>query len=200
MTDLYPRPRTAPRRRRIRRLPGGRVAAVLATAATLAASALTVLPQTAHAATARQVERLDRGLTSVHTSGGNLVSWRWLATDPNDVAFNVYRGGAKLNSSPVTGSTNYFDSGAPDSADYTVRPVVSGTEQAHSERALQFRSGYLDVPISPPAGGRTPDGVSYTYEANDASVGDLDGDGRLDLVLKWYPTNAKDNAQSGYTG
>ncbi|KOG31593.1 integrin, partial [Streptomyces resistomycificus] len=184
----------------MRRLPGGRVAAVLATAATLAASALTVLPQTAHAATARQVERLDRGLTSVHTSGGNLVSWRWLATDPNDVAFNVYRGGAKLNSSPVTGSTNYFDSGAPDSADYTVRPVVSGTEQAHSERALQFRSGYLDVPISPPAGGRTPDGVSYTYEANDASVGDLDGDGRLDLVLKWYPTNAKDNAQSGYTG
>ncbi|WP_374935427.1 rhamnogalacturonan lyase, partial [Streptomyces resistomycificus] len=176
------------------------MAAVLATAATLAASALTVLPQTAHAATARQVERLDRGLTSVHTSGGNLVSWRWLATDPNDVAFNVYRGGAKLNSSPVTGSTNYFDSGAPDSADYTVRPVVSGTEQAHSERALQFRSGYLDVPISPPAGGRTPDGVSYTYEANDASVGDLDGDGRLDLVLKWYPTNAKDNAQSGYTG
>ncbi|MDQ0834562.1 hypothetical protein QF032_006406 [Streptomyces achromogenes] len=77
---------------------------------------------------------------------------------------------------------------------------MNGTEQAPSERALQFRSGYLDVPISPPAGGRTPDGVSYTYEANDASVGDLDGDGRLDLVLKWYPTNAKDNSQSGYTG
>ncbi|MDX3128769.1 rhamnogalacturonan lyase [Streptomyces europaeiscabiei] len=166
----------------------------------MAASALAVLPQTAHAATARQVERLDRGLTSVHTSSGNLVSWRWLATDPNDVAFNVYRGGTKLNSSPITGSTNYLDSGAPDSADYTVRPVLNGTEQAPSERALQFRSGYLDVPISPPAGGRTPDGVSYTYEANDAGVGDLDGDGRLDLVLKWYPTNAKDNAQSGYTG
>ncbi len=56
------------------------------------------------------------------------------------------------------------------------------------------------MPISPPAGGTTPDGVSYTYEANDASVGDLDGDGALDLVLKWQPTNAKDNSQSGYTG
>ncbi|MEV5437607.1 rhamnogalacturonan lyase [Streptomyces sp. NPDC052682] len=169
-------------------------------AATLAVAALTGLPQTAQAATARQVERLDRGLTSVHTSSGNLVSWRWLATDPNDVAFNVYRGTTKLNSSPLTTSTSYFDAGAADSAEYTVRAVVNGTEQPASERALQFRSGYLDVPISPPAGGTTPDGVAYTYEANDASVGDLDGDGRLDLVLKWQPTNAKDNSQSGYTG
>uniref|UniRef100_UPI0040400FC8 rhamnogalacturonan lyase n=1 Tax=Streptomyces sp. DG1A-41 TaxID=3125779 RepID=UPI0040400FC8 len=200
MTDSHPRPRTAPRQRRIRRAPVGRVAGVLAAALALAASALTMLPQTAQAATARQVERLDRGLTSVHTSSGNLVSWRWLATDPNDVAFNVYRGGTKLNSSPITGSTNYFDSGAPDSADYTVRPVVNGSEQAPSELALKFRSGYLDVPISPPAGGTAPGNSAYTYEANDASLGDLDGDGKLDLVLKWYPTNAKDNAQSGYTG
>lgn len=51
-----------------------------------------------------------------------------------------------------------------------------------------------------PCGGTTPDGVAYTYEANDASVGDLDGDGALDFVLKWQPTNAKDNSQSGYTG
>ena len=35
------------------------------------------------------------------------------------------------------------------------------------------------MPISPPAGGTTPDGVAYTYAANDASVGDLDGDGQL---------------------
>ncbi|WWM37157.1 rhamnogalacturonan lyase [Streptomyces acidiscabies] len=171
------------------------------TAATaLALSALTGVPQTAHAATARQVERLDRGLTSVHTGSGNLVSWRWLATDPNDVAFNVYRGGTRLNSAPLTTSTNYLDAGAPDSADYTVRAVVNGVEQAPSERALQFRAGYKDVPIFPPPGGTSPGNSPYTYEANDASVGDLDGDGALDIVLKWQPTNAKDNSQSGYTG
>ncbi|MFF9282732.1 rhamnogalacturonan lyase [Streptomyces griseosporeus] len=169
-------------------------------AAALAVSALAGLPQSAQAATARQVERLDRGLTSVHTGSGNLVSWRWLATDPDNVAFNVYRGSTKLTSTPVTATTDYFDSGAPDSADYTVRAVVNGTEQPASEHALQFRAGYLDVPLSPPAGGTTPDGVAYTYEANDASVGDLDGDGQLEFVLKWQPTNAKDNSQSGYTG
>ncbi len=56
------------------------------------------------------------------------------------------------------------------------------------------------MPISPPAGGTTPDGVAYTYAANDASVGDVDGDGQYEIVLKWDPSNAKDNSQSGYTG
>ncbi|MDT0396529.1 rhamnogalacturonan lyase [Streptomyces edwardsiae] len=170
-------------------------------AAALAGAGLTALSDTpAQAATARQVEKLDRGVVSVYNGSGNLVSWRWLGTDPDNVAFNVYRAGTKVNSSPITGTTTYFHSGAPSHADYTVRAVVNGTEQGDSPHAIQFRAGYKDVPISAPSGGTTPDGVAYTYEANDASVGDLDGDGALDIVLKWQPTNAKDNSQSGYTG
>lgn len=150
---------------------------------------------TTKAAAAAQLEKLDRGLVSVRSGSDNLVSWRWLATDPANVAFNVYRGSTKVNASPITGSTNYLDKGAAATETYTVRAVVNGTEQPASPGALAFRSGYLDVPISPPAAGS-----GYTYEANDASVGDLDGDGDLDLVLKWQPTNAKDNSQSGVTG
>ncbi|CAL9365229.1 Rhamnogalacturonan endolyase YesW [Streptomyces sp. enrichment culture] len=194
----HPAPRPHPHRRRRALLPA--VAAAVTTVALLGAGAAVLTPAPAQAATARQVERLDRGVVSVHTAGGNLVSWRWLGTDPDDVSFNVYRSGTKVNASPVTGSTTYFHAGAPEHADYTVRAVVGGREQADSEHAIQFRAGYKDVPISPPAGSTTPDGVAYTYEANDASVGDLDGDGALDLVLKWQPTNAKDNSQSGYTG
>ncbi|MYW62664.1 rhamnogalacturonan lyase [Streptomyces sp. SID8379] len=187
--------RSRPHRRRRRLL------LATAAAAALAVTGITFLPgDDASAATARQAEKLDRGLVSVHTDAGNLVSWRWLGTDPDDVSFNVYRAGTKVNSTPVTGSTNFFHADAPSSADYTVRAIVNGTEQADSAHAVQFRTGYKDVPITPPAGGTTPDGVAYTYEANDASVGDLDGDGVLEFVLKWQPTNAKDNSQSGYTG
>ncbi|MBB5922406.1 hypothetical protein FHR81_003458 [Actinoalloteichus hoggarensis] len=145
--------------------------------------------------TARQVEALDRGVVSVRSGNGNLVSWRWLATDPDSVGFNVYRGSTRLNSSPITNSTNYLDAGAAAGSTYTVRAVVDGSEQAASPPALRFGAGYLDVPIQQPAGGS-----GYTYVANDASVGDLDGDGQYEIVLKWDPTNAKDNAQSGTTG
>ncbi|MBG0569265.1 rhamnogalacturonan lyase family protein [Actinoplanes aureus] len=141
--------------------------------------------------TGRQMERLDRGLVSVRSGNGNLVSWRWLAADPSDVAFNIYRDGTKANATPITGSTNYLDSGAGSGAAYTVRAVVGGTEQAPSPAALRFAAGYLDVPIQNPDPAR--------YAANDASVGDLDGDGQPDLVLKWDPLNAKDNSQSGVT-
>ncbi|WP_406120154.1 rhamnogalacturonan lyase [Streptomyces sp. NBC_00989] len=189
---VHAHPPRHPRRRRA-------ALSALTTVAALVLAGLTT-GGTAEAATARQVEALDRGVVSVHTDSGNLVGWRWLGTDPDDISFNVYRAGTKVNSAPITGSTNYFHAGAPAQADYTVRAIVGGVEQADSVHAIQFRTGYKDVPITPPAGGTTPDGVAYTYEANDASVGDLDGDGRLDFVLKWQPTNAKDNSQSGYTG
>src|SRR5690606_10072105 len=121
---------------------------------------------------ARQAERLDRGLISVRSGNGNLVSWRLLGSDPHDVAFNVYRGSTRLNSAPLTAATSYLDSGAPAGASYTVRPVVGGAEQAASAASLDFTDGYLDVPLQRPAGGSV-NGSSYTYDANDASVGDL---------------------------
>ncbi|MEU1890393.1 rhamnogalacturonan lyase [Streptomyces pristinaespiralis] len=150
---------------------------------------------TATAGVTVQAENLDRGLVSVHDGEDNLVSWRLLAGDPADVAFNVYRAGTKVNDQPITGSTNFRHRNVPSHADYQVKAVVGGQEQGFSAHAVQLRAGYLDVPISKPAGGS-----DYGYAANDASVGDLDGDGDLDIVLKWDPTNSKDNSQAGYTG
>ncbi|WP_435207287.1 cellulose binding domain-containing protein [Micromonospora sp. bgisy143] len=160
----------------------------------------TTPPPTNPPAGAKQLENLDRGLVSVRSGNGNLVSWRLLGTETSGVSFNLYRGTTKVNANPITGATNYLDSGAAAGSTYTVRAVVGGTEQAASAPALQFANGYLDVPLQVPAGGTTPSGESYTYSANDASVGDLNGDGSYEIVLKWDPSNAKDNSQSGYTG
>ncbi|MBO4210512.1 rhamnogalacturonan lyase, partial [Micromonospora echinofusca] len=160
----------------------------------------TTPPPTTPPAGAKQMEKLDRGLVSVRSGTGNLLSWRLLGTETSGVSFNLYRGGTRVNGSPITGATNHLDAGAAAGAAYTVRAVVGGVEQPDSAPALLFTSGYLDVPIQAPPGGTTPSGEAYTYAANDASVGDLDGDGRYEIVLKWDPSNAKDNSQSGYTG
>ncbi|GAA2138789.1 carbohydrate-binding protein [Glycomyces algeriensis] len=145
------------------------------------------------------MEDLGRGVTVVPSGGGSLVSWRLLGTDSANTAFNVYRNGTLLNSSPITGATNYLDSGG--SGTYTVAAVNGGTVGTQVGAEAVFNSsGYRDVPIQRPAGGTTPSGEAYTYNANDMSVGDLDGDGQYEYLVKWDPSNAKDNSQSGYTG
>ncbi len=159
-----------------------------------------------------QMERLSRGVVAVRTSSSQVyVGWRLFGNDPSGTSFNLYRssnGGAAtlLNGTPLTSSTNFVDTSAPptQSNSYFVRPVVGGVEQAASASftlpANAATRQYLEIPLQIPAGGTTPSGEAYTYTANDVSVGDLDGDGELEYVLKWDPTNAKDNSQAGYTG
>jgi rhamnogalacturonan endolyase len=157
------------------------------------------------------MENLGRGVVAIRQNATDVyVGWRQLGTDSSDVSFNLYRstgGGPEvlLNPSPITDSTNFVDTTADLSQAnaYSVRPVVGGVEGAPSaaftlpaDAAVQQ---YLNVPLQIPPGGTTPDG-SYTYTANDASVGDVDGDGEYEIILKWDPTNSKDNSQSGYTG
>lgn len=158
------------------------------------------MPQQSTAESGRQMEYLNRGIVAVKVSNGVFVSWRMLGTDLNSIAFNLYRDGKKVNSTPITSSTDYLDSAGTTNSAYYVRPVLYGAEQYPSETAKVWAQNYLPVPLHIPDGGTTPSGENYTYSANDCSVGDLDGDGQYEIVLKWDPSNAKDNSQSGYTG
>ena len=152
------------------------------------------------ASTTRQVEALDRGLVAVNTGSGVFLSWRFLGTDPTGTGFNVYRNGSKINSSVITGSTNYLDTSGSTASAYYVKAVLNGSEISTSDTVSVLSNNYFDIPISKPSGGTTPDGTAYTYSANDASVADLDGDGEYEIILKWDPSNSKDNASNGYTG
>lgn len=173
------------------------------------------------------MEDLDRGLVSVRSGTGNYVGWRLLGTDPPNVAFNLYRGSTRVNASPITGSTNLLDGGAPAGASYTVRAVVGGVERAPSERVDRFlaATAYLD--------GQRPSLVMargyytrtvlaawdfrggaltrrWTFDSNVAgsrftgqgnhnlSVADVDGDGRDEIL---YGSMAVDDNGAGlYTG
>lgn len=157
---------------------------------------LLVLPVQAQ----RHMENLDRGLVAVRTGSDEVfVSWRMLGTETGEVGYNLYRGSTKVNSDLISTSTNYIDETGEDHF-YTVRAVIDGEEQEASVPSTVWTEQYKSLPIQKPAGGTTPDGVNYTYTANDCSVGDLDGDGEYEIILKWNPTNAKDNSHEGYTG
>ncbi len=149
---------------------------------------------------ARQMEGLDRGIVAVKQENHVYVGWRLLGTDPESIAFNVYRDGVKVNGSPIAGSTNFADTGGKSDSVYTVRSIVNGKEHYTNGSAIVWDTSYLDIPIRKPEDGVTPKNEAYSYRANDATVADLDGDGEYEIILKWDPTNSKDNSQSGYTG
>lgn len=146
----------------------------------------------------RQMENLGRGVVAINKGNGKVyVGWRMLGTDPDDIAFNLYRstGGEepiKLNDHPLTESTNFVDSGAnlSQSNSYFVKPVVNGKEQEASDpftlQANAPAKPYISIPL------QTPDG----YRPNDAAVGDLDGDGEYDIVLK-QEMRGRDNSRRG---
>lgn len=154
---------------------------------------------------ARQMENLDRGLIATKVDTGVYIGWRLLGTDDPNITFNIYKEGIKLNSEPITNSTNYLDSNGDGSSRYYIRPIVNGVELAATDYVKPSTKPYISIPLQVPQGGTIPEAgtsldANYTYDVNDGSVADLDGDGQYEYIVKWNPTNAKDNSQSGYTG
>ena len=101
----------------------------------------------------------------------------------------------------VTDSTNYLDAAGDGTASYRVAPVVRGRRGRRSAPVIALVGRITPTcRCSKPADGVTPKGEAYTYSANDMSVGDVDGDGTYEYVVKWDPSNSKDVSQVGYTG
>ncbi|MET0447272.1 MAG: hypothetical protein ABW004_02650, partial [Aeromicrobium sp.] len=148
----------------------------------------------------RQAEYLDRAPVAVETEDGVYLGWRLLGLDARDLAFDVYRDGVKITSSPVTGSTNFVDPDGDRDAEYLVTAHVGDREVSVTETFGVWEDGFLDIPLSKPADARLPDGNTVTYWPGDGTVGDVDGDGEYEMVFLWNPSISKDNSQSGYTG
>jgi rhamnogalacturonan endolyase len=149
----------------------------------------------------RQMEPLGRGLVAIRQTDDKVfVGWRLLGIDPDDIAFNLYRSTAsgspvKVNAEPLKEATSLVDSAAnpKEAVSYFVRAVHDGKE---SEPSASFTlpansppRPYLSIPLQTLPGNMP----------NDCSVGDLDGDGEYEIIVK-QEMRGRDNSQAGTTG
>ncbi len=156
-------------------------------------------------APAPQMEKLNRGVVALPAKDkGIFLSWRMLGTDSKDVCFDVERDGTVI--AHHVKQTNYTDETG--TANHTYRIITyqqepkmdASASREVSEAVKPWADLYLSLPLDRPQGGVAPDGRPFTYTPNDCSVGDVDGDGAYEIILKWDPTNSHDNAHDGYTG
>lgn len=155
-----------------------------------------------------QLEKLSRGLIAVKTPNGIFLSWRLMKdevtgynlTGLSGTDFKIYKNGMYL--ATVIDSTNYLDPLGGMEDCYAVAAIDAEGEKEKCQAVKAWRSGenYIDLPLKIPQGGVTPAGEHFTYTANDMSVGDLNGDGEYEYIVKWEPTNAHDVSIKGYTG
>lgn len=156
----------------------------------------------------RVMEKLDRGTVAVKKNDGVYLSWRLLGTESlTNQAFDIYRDSEKIYTTGEHDATCYTDSKGTADNKYTVVPkgeAIDKTEAVDvwtTNTTYKGRSvAYKDIAFKVPDGGKTPTDEEYTYTANDMSVGDLDGDGEYEYIVKWDPSNSKDNSVKGYTG
>ena len=164
-------------------------------------------------ASINNIKNASLGGYQTHT-GKLLLSWRMLPSDKWDTSFLIYSrlktGGAltKVTASPVVSSTCHQLAAVPTATTiyYLVRGDIANAPQSIEsaseiqsfintyaldqievgERLFADKLPYLSIPLK-----GTSDVCSSStivYQANDVSVGDLDGDGEPEIVVKRLQT------------
>ena len=153
----------------------------------LATSALALLVSMG-ANAQRFTDKLDRGLVAVKTTKGVYCSWRIQADEYYDVKYNLYRDGTKVNAEPLDVS-NFTDTSGSESSQYTVKAVLNGVEQQASKAATVLGNNYKEIII------KHDKSLKATYEPNDACCADVDGDGEVEILMKF---NNKEEGEQLY--
>lgn len=132
----------------------------------------------------RTTDALGRGLVAMKTENGVFCSWRINADEWYGTEYNIYRGSTKLNSTPLKVS-NFTDPSGTTDASYTVRAVINGVESAASDPVKVWDKNYTIIKPQ-----HAPE-ITAGLMPNDATAADVDGDGELEILMK-YDNQATD--------
>lgn len=143
----------------------------------------------------------DKDVNSTTGIHGALVSWRMLPTDPDGTAFDVYKSVTegswqKLNTEPIANASCWLDENIDPEKETRYRVTLAGQDDSLCETTFTpqmaqtfFHEIKLDMNLP---------GVSLQYNADDIQVGELDGDGWPEIVVKREPYDGAN--QGGWHG
>ncbi|CAM4399344.1 rhamnogalacturonan lyase [Alteromonas australica] len=145
---------------------------------------------------------MAQGLVAIATPNSVILSWRAESEAATQGHYNLFRNHEKIATLEFNAPTFFVDKqGKPTDSYYVLLSTDEGIRPSPSMGAgtLPWKELYLDIPLDKPEDAEVNNEV-YSYSANDLSVADLTGDGSYEILVKWYPSNAKDNSQAGFTG
>jgi len=137
-------------------------------------------------------EKLDRGLVALEQEGGSVfLSWRLLADDPPDMAFTVMRGSVNLTEDKPYRPTCFVDTGprAKPGTSYSLYRFSEGRHLKQADRlgfTTALSRSYLSIPLK------------GDYDFQKVGIGDLDGDGAYEYIIKQPNFNTDPYQHPGY--
>lgn len=141
----------------------------------------------------KQAEDLKRGLAAVPAKdGGILVSWRYLGTDKSSYYAHISRNDEYI--ATVSDTTNYVDKYGKGGDKYRVEiydsdindhdsrdPALIDAKPVDTAECTAWDKEYMSIPVKQYDKG--------SYIVDDASVGDLDGDGEYEIIVRRTPSD-----------
>ena len=140
-------------------------------------------------------EKLNRALVAFNTNDNTtFVSWRFFDSE-QDCTYRLYRNGVKMVETKRTSHTFPIESKLTDT--YQLEVLDAKGNVTETTPAVSPYNQYMKITLTKPANSAEVTNNNDSYTPNDISIGDVDGDGEMELFVKWDPADSRDSGKNG---